>query len=644
MKTIEIKTMNPSKLPEKFIMEFEPSTIEHLGLKLYHHLPPVIGELISNSWDADAKKVEITLPQGEITESSEVVVKDYGGHVGMDAKTIQRAYLPIGRNCREESGKDRTKNGRLIMGRKGIGKLSAFGVASVLEVRTIKNGYAICIKLDYEQMKAWPPGKPYEPEIVRNRCGETHDLDGTEIRIKKLHRKGSMDEESMRRGLARRFNVFGRGFEVVLNGKPITRKDRRLKTACKKTWAVKNLPGEGIIDVTEGWKVKGWIGIVEKTSQTERGVDIFVRGKTAELETMFGLKTTHIQFARAYVVGEIDANFLDADEDNVTTGRNAVQWDSIPGQKLESWGQKALIFVFEQWLKLQHKEKEEKIVKTADFDRWLLTRNSRERKVAEKLIRTIVEDPNIEPESAGPLLNIIKTNIEFQAFQELVDEIGESGVNVQLFLKLFEDWRIIEAREHLKLSDGRLEVMEKLSEYIEKGALEVKYIQPLFERNGWLVNPSWGDITGQTRYTKLLRKYCVEPKGLDEKDRRIDILGYSVSGAVHVVELKRPDKPLSRGNLDQIERYVDWARTNLMGTGPDSPRYISGLLVVGKLSSNAAIQEKQKRLAGYDIRVTTYDDLLEMARRVCGQVEERLKRIAPEYSREARLRKKSKPA
>jgi hypothetical protein len=61
---------------------------------------------------------------------------------------------------------------------------------------------------------------------------------------------------------------------------------------------------------------------------------------------------------------------------------------------------------------------------------------------------------------------------------------------------------------------------------------------------------------------------------------------------------------------------------------------------VGKLSSNAAVQEKQKRLAGSDIRVATYDDLLEAVRKIYGQVEERLKRIAPEYSREARRARK----
>jgi len=632
-----------NKLPKKFTMEFEPTTIEHLGLKLYHRLPPVIGELVSNAWDADAEKVEITLPKGRITEDSEVIVRDYGKYTGMDKESLQKQYLPIGRKCREELGRDTTKEGRPLMGRKGIGKLSALGVASELEISTVKDGYAICIRLDYERMKSWSKGTPYEPDIIGDRCGETSEPNGTEICLKKLHRISPIDENSIRRGIARGFTIIGKGFEVLINGKHITPEDKRLRKDTKNSWDADDLPDRGVIDATKGWKVQGWIGVVEKSSQTERGVDIFARGKTVELETMFGLKTTHIQFARAYVVGEIYADFLDAEEDNIATGRNAVHWDSIPGQKLEAWGQKALTFVFKEWLALQHKEKEEKIVKTTDFDKWLSMRTPREQKVAKKLVRTIVEDPDIEPESARPLLDVIKTNIEFQAFQELVDEIEESGVTVQTLLKLFEDWRIIEAREHLKLSDGRLEVMERLSECVEKGALEVMHIQPLFEKNGWLVNPSWGEVTGQTRYTKLLRENCKEPQKLDEKDRRIDILGYLVGGAVQVVELKRPKKTLSWDDLEQIEKYVAWARANLMGTGNDSPKYISGLLIVGKLNTGKAVQEKMTRLAGSDIRVETYDDLLEQAKNIYGEVEKRLKKIAPEYSREARrARKKTK--
>jgi hypothetical protein len=223
-----------------------------------------------------------------------------------------------------------------------------------------------------------------------------------------------------------------------------------------------------------------------------------------------------------------------------------------------------------------------------------------------------------------------------------VEEIETSGANVPTLLKLFEDWRVIEAREHLRLSDGRLEVMEKLAKYIDEGALEVKQIQPLFEENGWLVNQTWGHVSGQNTYTKLLRENCVEPKNVPEEDKRMDILGYEVGGTLWVVELKRPKKTLTRNNLEQIEEYVDWTRTNIVGTGPDSPKHACGLLIVGRMSGQAAIQQKIARLAGSDIRVETFDDLLERARKICGEVEEALKSVAPEYSRRARKAKSKK--
>ena len=108
--------------------------------------------------------------------------------------------------------------------------------------------------------------------------------------------------------------------------------------------------------------------------------------------------------------------------------------------------------------------------------------------------------------------------------------------------------------------------------------------------------------------------------------------------------MKRPGKTLSRSDLEQIEEYVDWARSNLVGTGVDSPRYVRGLIIVGHLSKNGAVQQKMARLAGSDIRVETYVDLLVKAEKVYGEVEKRLRKIAPEYSREARrARKSSKP-
>jgi HSP90 family molecular chaperone len=139
--------------PLKFTMPFDAMTIEHLGLRLYSTLPPVIAELVSNSYDADSREVEVTLPDGNITPSSEVVVRDYGH--AMTADELQREYLPIGR-CRRGTGgaEVKSKSGlRVVTGRKGLGKLSAFGVADQMELRSVKSGDAVCIRFSFTAMK-----------------------------------------------------------------------------------------------------------------------------------------------------------------------------------------------------------------------------------------------------------------------------------------------------------------------------------------------------------------------------------------------------------------------------------------------------------------------------------------------------------
>src|ERR1043165_6471512 len=196
--------------PLKFTMPFEPMTIEHLGLRLYSTLPPVVAEAVSNAYDAESRKVEITIPTGPIAPNSEVVIRDYGH--GLSQTEIQREFLPIGRARRgPKSLKVMSKNGRVkVTGRKGLGKLSAFGVAGEVEALFIKNGRAVCLRLNYNKMKAWGmkrSSKPYEPEVVKDRCGKTTEAEGAEIRLRRLHRQRAIDPVDLRRGLARRMSL-----------------------------------------------------------------------------------------------------------------------------------------------------------------------------------------------------------------------------------------------------------------------------------------------------------------------------------------------------------------------------------------------------------------------------------------------------
>lgn len=64
-----------------FNFEISLSVLNHLGRNLYRNFITVLGEAISNSWDADAKNVWIEIDK----ESTFFTIKDDG--IGMTKKT-----------------------------------------------------------------------------------------------------------------------------------------------------------------------------------------------------------------------------------------------------------------------------------------------------------------------------------------------------------------------------------------------------------------------------------------------------------------------------------------------------------------------------------------------------------------------------
>src|SRR3989338_2581563 len=115
------------------VMRFDPNTIQHLGVQMYYTLSPVIAEIIANSYDADAENVTLYLND---ESDKEIIVKD-DGH-GMSYRELNPKFLLIGRNRRKEGQKSLGKK-RLVIGKKGLGKLSFFGIADEIVVETVRD-------------------------------------------------------------------------------------------------------------------------------------------------------------------------------------------------------------------------------------------------------------------------------------------------------------------------------------------------------------------------------------------------------------------------------------------------------------------------------------------------------------------------
>ncbi len=171
-------------------MKVELTVVEQLGLRMYTSLPPVISELVANCWDADARNVSVRVPEGSITDNSTLSVEDDG--CGMTFDEVNKAFLTVGRNRRTDNGTDQSPIfHREVMGRKGIGKLSVFGVAKIVEVETTKNGIATAFRMDIEKIRNTRPGRDYEPEIIKPTASAR--LQGTVVSLRGLKRTRSID-------------------------------------------------------------------------------------------------------------------------------------------------------------------------------------------------------------------------------------------------------------------------------------------------------------------------------------------------------------------------------------------------------------------------------------------------------------------
>ena len=112
------------------------NVLDHLGINLYSNMAAVMTEAVANAWDADAKEVTIVIDP----DQKWIEIRDDG--IGMSIEDMNNKYLRVGYRRRDEDSENgrKTKKGRPVMGRKGLGKLSLFSIAETIEVQSAKDG------------------------------------------------------------------------------------------------------------------------------------------------------------------------------------------------------------------------------------------------------------------------------------------------------------------------------------------------------------------------------------------------------------------------------------------------------------------------------------------------------------------------
>ena len=638
--------INRSKEP--YQMKFDIGTIKHLGLQMYSTLPSVIGELVANSWDANSTKVEITIPETQIDEQiSEIVICDDG--IGMSDEDVRNNYLIIGRNRRDGSA-ERTPqpHNRPIMGRKGIGKFSAFGIAKEIAVESTKDGEVSHFRMNYDELLKNAENR----EIKLPQLPPTEKVSkGTKVTLRQItkfqNRRISVDV--LRRGLARRFAVIGaqNNFEVVINGEPISPEDRDLKRLLERDmtgelylWEYDDEP----IKPGNDWTVSGWIGALERTSPTkdkvDRGIVLMARGKLVQEPFVFDAVGGQ-QFAFSYLIGELHVEFVDEAEDTIGTSRNALVWDTEANAALKEWGQKEVNKIASRWSKKRREDNERRLQENQLYVNFREHAEeigkTRALKLADRLIRQAIDkNPIADTTELEPLIQNCLDFLEFDAFWEIANDLTEAELeDPGKLLNLFREWQIVEAKEMARVTEGRIATIEKLQKLIETNTLEIPTLHNFLREFPWVIDPRWDLVADEISYTSLLREHFPQNSDVPEKNRRIDFLCVSERTNLVVVEIKRPKSNASVDDLLQIERYVNFLRARVRQSTDSRYEDVTGYLLCGGLVNNDEVREKKDNLAAARIYIRMYTDLLDTVKRIHAEFLERYQKL-----REAKQKEK----
>ena len=607
---------------EELQVTFDINTIDHLGVKLYSTIPPMIAELVSNAWDADASNVYINFNnEGEKT----ITVSDDG--TGMTFSELNEHFLKVGRNRRVEMHKDETEGGRKVLGKKGLGKLSMFGIGKKITISTIKSGIKNTFVMDYKQLKDCE-GNVYKPSVI-DYCVETDEKNGTSFLIEQLSRKSDFDIERLYRNLQTRFHIYSDKFVVHIND------DEKYKIKSNdipddKFQFVWRYPEDfekdfdteidKFKDLFEFGKEKGVHGKIY-TSQTPlnkavQGIVLFSRGKLVQEHSTFDDRANDNFFQ--YMSGYFDVDFIDSsfEVDNCSTDRKSLAWDIDENEELYKLKEllKKLVSVSQKkWREERKAEKKKKVSSHGhNVDEWIKTLNPAEKTLAKKLTDAIIDNDDINEETAAEYIGCIKDMYSFEGFKQFTAELDElQELDNEHAIRLLTDWNNIEAKEYAKITIGRIKTIEQFEKFIKDNASERDIIQKFLEEFPWLLDPKMSKFEREITYTNLLKRNFSDETDLPDSNRRLDFLCTNSAGVIHIIELKRPRIRLKTKEIQQISEYVEFIETQF----PQIQGHVKGFLISDNMTYEPGAEKVRKGLESVDIFVKSYSDLLAEARR-----------------------------
>ena len=359
---------------EPFKFELSLSVLNHLGRNLYRNFITVLGEAISNSWDAEAKNVWIEVS----SDKSKFTIKDDG--IGMNHVDFRDKFLKVGYSKRKD-GITATNSGRPFIGAKGIGKLALLSCSERVSIYTKKK--------DSEYIGGTIDNADLDDAITQDLAPEKYELEALKFslieELEENHEQGTIlifegMKENIRHSpkylrkliaLSFRFSLLDNEFTIFVNDQEVSNDDlKELSEQTEFLWNI-NTHQDDYLDALEELEndpisistqlpISGFLATVTKPrymkvdgTDEQVTVDLFVNGRLREKNVL-----THVtknRIVEHYLYGQIHFDEMDSGtEDPFTSSREGILEDDDNFKALLDFlNREALDKIIDEWDKLR---------------------------------------------------------------------------------------------------------------------------------------------------------------------------------------------------------------------------------------------------------------------------------------------------
>ena len=635
---------------KKLELKIQPHIIDHLGIKMYQKVVDVVAEFVANAWDADAKHVDIECAADKI-----VIADD--GH-GMTFDECQTKFLVVGRDRRKTDRTDRSRGGRPVLGRKGIGKFAGFGIAKEVQITTISgdSGEETSFVLDVAEILNAEDSNSVEIKILQydGPNEEKKGQQGTRVELRGIHARGGTGEQ-IGKELARRFLLpaMDPEFSIKIDGKtmpdafndameyvfpdalPEAEKEARKLSIDEKGWAVETFPNGKLVR----WRV----GFFEHPVDDEelKGIAVFARGKMAQKPFCFELSGgMSAQHGLEYMTGQVEMDFVDDEaNDLIATERQRINLQTPLGQNIQAWGIELLKMLTRVWAT---KRSESKIAliksKTEVFSERLDNLSKSEKKTVMDVISKIAQFPRLGADRFREWANDIIVGYEKGRLKNVIEELATArDLNEADFINILAESDVISALSIAESIKTKILAISELKQRVQSQELENKVRDYIYDRP-WIIHPKWDSFKKERSLENLIKDLGRKVfKDEEPYNGRVDLTLVAGSDML-LVEFMRPGLELDYEHIDRVNHYVIEIRNRLKRRTGETIRTLNNAYIIADSKNDSdVVADRIAELERSGILVKTWEGLISSALAQWKDILELLKSRHPEDKRLADL-------